>query len=91
VSEADDALRDMVTWVNDHASDPEIGLVLRRLGERGLTMDQLAEQDPDEAFELCDALFSMVEDTYSDEMLHSYLKRNQPTRRYDPELVIRDV
>jgi hypothetical protein len=81
-----DSLQDMLTWVHDHSAVPEIGMFLVRLGENhGKTLDQLAEEKPGEALELCEALFWMVEDEYSPEQLHAYFKKHQPERRYDPE------
>jgi hypothetical protein len=90
VSEIDEernALGEMIAWVNERASDPEIALVLQALGERGLSLEQLAEQNREEAWQLCDAIFNMVEeDEAFDERLHGYLKRNQPPRRLDPRM-----
>ena len=86
-----DELAALVGWVNERGADPEVGLVIQRLGERGLTLEQLAESEPDEAAELCIALMDMVDDTYTDDMLHAYFKKNQPPRRYDPSFVLPDV
>lgn len=80
------ALNEMIAWVNGHASDPEIALVLGALGDRGVTLEQLADENREEAWQICDALFNMVEDTFTDEQLHSYLRKNQPQRRYDENL-----
>lgn len=81
-----DPLRDMLTWVNEHSTVPEIGAFLVALGaNHGKTLEQLAEEDPAQALELCEALFWMVEDEYTAEQLHAYFKKNQPPRRYDPD------
>ncbi|MCD6056483.1 MAG: hypothetical protein K0Q89_13 [Thermomicrobiales bacterium] len=87
IDEERNALGEMIAWVNERASDPEIALVLQALGERGLSLEQLAEQNREEAWQLCDAIFNMVEeDEAFDERLHGYLKRNQPPRRLDPRM-----
>lgn len=91
IDEEGNALGEMIAWVNERADDPEIALVLQALGRRGLTLEKLADENRQEARELCDALFNMVEDTFTDEQLHAYLKKNQPARRVDPSIVLGDL
>jgi hypothetical protein len=88
IDEGRNALGEMIAWVNERASDPEIALILQALGRRGLTLEKLADENQQEAWELCDAIFNMVEDTFTDEQLHSYLKKNQPARRADTDIIL---
>ena len=95
VSEIDEernALGEMIAWVNERSSDPDIALVLQALGKRGLTLEKLADENRREAWELCDAIFNMVEEGEAfDERLHGYLKKNQPPRRVDQTIMLGDL
>ena len=84
----DPELQAMIDWVDEHRTKiPEIDDFLVNLtANHNTSLQELAEEDEEHAWAICDALFEMEEDTFTDEMLHEYLKKNQPPRREETEL-----
>lgn len=87
----DSALTDYLEWVRANSHVEEIAVFLAAFRAReGKTLYEYADEEPDAAFEVCESLFWMMEQTPEDEdmIIHRHFKRVQPKPQADPRQLL---